>query len=72
LFVQLNSPDENVHNRLKTYKHLRVLYNLLERFIQGFGWGNLMERAHLEDPGVVGRIMLSWIFRKWDGRHGTD
>jgi hypothetical protein len=25
-----------------------------------------MEREHLEDPGVDGRIILRWIFRKWD------
>ena len=27
--------------------------------------GNLKERAHLEDPGVDGRKILGWIFRKW-------
>jgi len=32
----------------------------------GFCWGNLRERDHLEDPGVDGRIILRWIFRKWD------
>jgi len=32
----------------------------------GFWWGNLRERDHLGDPGVDGRIMLRWIFRKWD------
>jgi hypothetical protein len=27
--------------------------------------GILRERGHLEDPGVDGRIILRWIFRKW-------
>jgi hypothetical protein len=31
-----------------------------------FWWGNLRERDHFEDPDVDGRIILRWIFRKWD------
>jgi hypothetical protein len=25
------------------------------------------ERGHWEDPNVDGRIILRWIFRKWEG-----
>ena len=32
----------------------------------GFWLGNLRESDHLVDPGVDGRIILRWIFRKWD------
>jgi hypothetical protein len=32
----------------------------------GFWLGNLRKREQLENPGVDGRIILSWIFRKWD------
>jgi hypothetical protein len=31
-----------------------------------FWWGNLREGGHLEDPSVDERIMLKWIFDKWD------
>jgi hypothetical protein len=31
-----------------------------------FWRGNLRERDHLGEPGVDGRIILRWIFRKWD------
>jgi len=37
----------------------------------GFRWENLRERVHLEDPSVDGRIILRWIFRKWDVRPWT-
>jgi hypothetical protein len=30
----------------------------------GFWWGNLKERDHWGDPGVDGRIILRWIFKK--------
>jgi len=38
----------------------------------GFWWGNLTERDHLGDPGLDGKIILRWIFRKWDVVHGLD
>jgi len=28
--------------------------------------------SHLEDPGVDGRIILRWIFRKWDVEEWTE
>jgi hypothetical protein len=37
----------------------------------GFWWGILRERDHLGDPGLDGRIILNWIFKKWDMRAWT-
>jgi len=30
-------------------------------------WGNLRERDHWGDLDVDGRIILRWIFGKWEG-----
>jgi hypothetical protein len=37
----------------------------------GFWRGNLKERNYWGDPDVDGRIILKWIFRKWEGVVGN-
>jgi len=46
-------------------------YEREERCIQGFGGKTPWERDHMEDPGVDSKIILRWIFRKWEGVVGT-
>jgi hypothetical protein len=32
-----------------------------------FEGGSLKERDHLEEAGLHGRMILKWLFRKWEG-----
>jgi len=38
----------------------------------GFWWGNVRERDYLENPGIDGMIISSWIVKKWDGVYRLD
>jgi hypothetical protein len=38
---------------------------------RGCWWGSLREGSHWVDPDVDERIILRWIFRKWEGVVGT-
>jgi hypothetical protein len=38
----------------------------------GVWWRDLREIEHLKDLGVDGRIILKWIYKKKDGKHGLD
>jgi hypothetical protein len=41
------------------------------RAYSGFWSGNLRERGHLGDISLDRKIILRWIFRKWDERLWT-
>jgi hypothetical protein len=36
------------------------------RGVAGLLCGELRKRDHLEDLGVDGKIIVKWIFKKWD------
>jgi len=38
----------------------------------GFWWVNPREKDQLKTPSIDGRIILKWIFRKWDVGRGLD
>jgi len=40
------------------------MYGGEERYIQGFGGGNLREKDHLEGLGIDGNMILIWILEE--------
>jgi len=62
------SGDQNEKNEMRwacsTYGERRGLCR--------FWWGNLMERNCLGNLSVDERIILRWIFRKWDEEAWTE
>jgi hypothetical protein len=72
---QHNEEIKGLHsspNVIRVIKSIRMSWaghaaRMVERRgVEGFWWGSLTERDHLEYPSLVGRIILRCIFRKWD------
>jgi len=61
--------DTSVEKR--NFESINLLL-LLGEGCTGFWWGNLRERDHWGDPDADVRIILRWIFRKWEGGVGLD
>jgi hypothetical protein len=63
--------DVTARNLLSVYLHTvyvpRVLKFLHKPKSYVNWWGSRRERDHLEDPGIDGRIIIRWFFRKWLG-----
>jgi hypothetical protein len=70
--------NEELHDLYFSSTILRVIKSRIMRWVghvarigrreacTGFWWGNPRERDQWGGPGVDGRIILRWIFRKWD------
>jgi hypothetical protein len=56
-------------NIIRATKSRRWVGHVACTKVLGFWCVNLRERGHVEDPNVEGKIILKWIFKKWDGAH---
>ena len=57
----------NRHGKLLFDRCSTIQFSLLSVYKDTvFGLGNVRERDHLGNPVVDGRIILRWIFRKWE------
>jgi hypothetical protein len=45
-----------------------VLYFVLREKHTGFWCENMKERDQLEEPSIGGRIMVTWVIMKYNGR----
>jgi hypothetical protein len=55
----------NLQRRIRWARHVERKGEKGEAYT-GVWWGHLRERYHLGDPDIDGRIILRWIFRKWE------
>jgi len=57
----------------KLFSYIGIFWRVWGRIevCTGCWWGNLRERCHWGDKDVDGRIILRWIFRKFEGVVGT-
>ena len=56
--------------RMRWVGHVECMGDRRDAYVVLVG-ENLRERDHLETPGVDGRIILKWMFKKWDGEART-
>ena len=65
LYLSSNVVEVIKSRRMRRVGHVACVCGRVE-VCTGSWQGNLRERFLLEDPDVDGKIILRWIFRKWD------